>query len=152
MVEQVAQADLASLAEPSREELAQAVVQPELALGDELHDDRRDEALRDASGPEGVAGASLSDADLCVSRRHDRALAVLLDERDDGGDVARRDEAVRSLLENKRRVGRRSRSGEHRDTGEDGAHERHGGDLLHAPTTRRAVLPLHGYVRGAQGV
>jgi hypothetical protein len=94
VVEQVAKADPPSCAESAGEELADAVVQPELALGDELHDDRCHEALRDASDPEPVRRASASASDLGVSRGDDGPLPVLLDERDHGGYVTGRDEPI----------------------------------------------------------
>ena len=99
VVEQIPEADASSFAKTSREERADTVVQPEPVLGDELHDDRRNEALRDASDPEPVVGASLPAADLGVARGDDGALAVLLDECDHGGDVARCDELVGGPLE-----------------------------------------------------
>src|SRR6185295_14954770 len=98
VVEQIPKPDSPSLAQASREEGADTVVQAELALGDELHDDRRHEALRDASDPEPVVGASRSASDLGLPCSDDGALAVLLDERDHSWDVARGDEPVGGAL------------------------------------------------------
>ena len=56
--------DAPSFAKAARKQGADSVGQPESLLGDELHDDRRHEALRDASDPEPIVGASLSAADL----------------------------------------------------------------------------------------
>jgi hypothetical protein len=74
------------------------VVELHPALGDQLQDHRRDEGLRNAPHPEPVLRASPPAADLGVSRRDDGAFAVLLDERDDAGDLRRRDQPVRFPL------------------------------------------------------
>jgi len=64
VVEQVPQPDPPAVANPARKQLADTVVEPELVLCDELHDDSGDEALRDAADPERVVGTSLSSSGL----------------------------------------------------------------------------------------
>src|SRR5690348_12108759 len=91
VVEAIPEADPSAVAKAPRQQLAEAVVQRELALRDELHHDGRDEAFRDAAGAEAVLGASLAAADLGLRRGDDDPVAVVLDERDHGGDVARGD-------------------------------------------------------------
>ena len=150
MVEQIPKANASSFAKASRKERADTVFQPELVLGDELHDDRRHEALRDAPRPERVVGTSLSAAHLGLPRRHDGAFAVLLDERDHRRDVARGDQAVRRLLE--LRLGGRGRTDDDGAAADDGNRDREGGDELHVLSTRRAASALHGYFRRAQRV
>src|SRR6185295_12485226 len=133
-----------SLAQPSRGEGADTVVQAELALGDELHDDRRHEALRDASDPEPVVGASRSASDLGLPCSDDGALAVLLDERDHSWDVARGDEPVGGAL--KLALGRR------RPSGEEDACDGKSCNRAHVPSTPRAGWVLQRYLQPARGV
>ena len=103
-------ADPPARAEPARQIAVDSVVELDPALGDELHDHRRDERLGHAPDPEPVLGTGPPAADLRVSRRDDGALAVLLDERDHGGDLGRGDEPVGVAL--KLGLGRRPGSDE----------------------------------------
>ena len=75
------------------------VVEPDSVLGDELHDDRRDEGLGHASDPKSVFRPGLPAADPGVPRRDDDASTILLDEGDHGGNAARGDEPVGGLLQ-----------------------------------------------------
>ena len=118
MVEQVPETDPPPCADATRQERADTVVEAEPALGDELHDERRHEALRDASDPERVIRPSLSPPDLGIARGDDDPLAVLLDERDHARDVARGDEPVGGAL--KLLLERRGRS-DHVPTGKNEA-------------------------------
>ena len=155
VVEQVAEADSSPLAKAPREQRAHAVVEPELALGDELHDDRGDEALRDAPDPEAVFGARLSAADLGVSGCDDGLVAVLRDERDHGGDVACRDEPVGGVLElglgGRRPTAEGAGGGESRADGESGC-DGNSCDEPHVPFTRRGGRALQRYVLAARRV
>ena len=144
VVEQMPDADPPAGAEPSRQIAVDSVVELDLALGDELHDHRRDEGLGHAPDPEPVLRTSPPAADLRVSRGDDGALAVLLDERDHGGDLGRGDEPVGVPLE--LGLGRRAGSDE------QGAGESESCDQPHVSYTRRGRSALQGYVRLARRV
>jgi hypothetical protein len=151
VVEQVAEADSAALAEAPGEELAEAVVERDPVLGDELQHDRGDEALRDAPDPERVLRSRASPAELGLPGDDDDALAVPLDERDDGGNLARGDEPVGGALEQLGLGGRRSRAGEN-GAGQRAADDREKREQSHSLCTRADAAVLHGYVLPARGV
>jgi hypothetical protein len=133
------------MAKTPGQEAAHGVLEAQTALCDELHGNRRHEALRHAPDPEPVVRASLSaNGEVRMARRDDRGLAVFFDEGDHGGNRARGDQPVGLTLQ--------FALGRARGAPEEGACETEECEQPHMPYTRRARSPLQRYVRPARRV
>ena len=129
--------------------MVDGVVEPEPALGDELHDDGRHEALGHAANPEPVVRACRTvSLEVGFSGSDDGTAAVLLDERDHGRDLARGDEPVGSSL----KLGFRRSAGAQQKRPDDDGHEPDAEppENPHVSDTQRVESPLHD-ARGATG-
>jgi hypothetical protein len=95
VVQQVPEPDSPVWADSPGQPPPDGVVESERVLGHVLHDEGRHEALRDASDPEAVVGPRFPvRGQVGVAGLDDGRFSLLLEQRDDSGDLGRRYEPV----------------------------------------------------------
>ena len=105
LLQKLSNRNVRAAAHLAREHSVDVVVEPQLAFGGKLEDDRRNERLRHAADPKAVPGprANVTGDDRSAARQANGAIAVTHEQH--GARHARCDEAVELLLE-RRALGR----------------------------------------------